>query len=78
MSEGVQHLHDSKGTARQAFKVQLIADDSGWTMMLNDRARSSHTYDQATAEEIVPQIHGRYMRLFRQLCTTFDRQLPDE
>ena len=73
MSKGVQGLIGSKDTAREAFKVQLITDDEGWTMMLNDRNRSSHTYNQATAEEIVAHIHSRYVSLFRQLSTKLRR-----
>jgi nucleotidyltransferase substrate binding protein (TIGR01987 family) len=78
ISKGVQGLIGSKDTAREAFKVQLITDDKGWTMMLSDRNRSSHTYNQATAEEIVAQIHCRYVSLFRQLSATLDLHLPDE
>lgn len=78
MSKGVQGLIGSKDTAREAFKTQLITDDKGWTMMLNDRNRSSHTYNQTTAEEIVAQIHGHYVSLFRQLSAMLDRHLLDE
>lgn len=78
MSRGAQGLFGSKDTAREAFKLQLITDDEGWAMMLNDRNRSSHTYNQATAEQIVAQIHGRYVTLFRELSATFDRHLSDQ
>jgi nucleotidyltransferase substrate binding protein (TIGR01987 family) len=77
-SKGVKDLFGSKDTAREAFKLQLITDDEGWTMMLNDRNRSSHTYNQATAEAIVEHIHGRFVPLFRQLSATLDRHLSDE
>lgn len=78
MSKGAQGLFGSKDTLREAFKLQLITDDEGWTMMLNDRNRSSHTYNQATAEEIVGHVHGRFVALFLQLSATFDRHLSDE
>lgn len=78
MSKGAQGLFGSKDTARDAFKLQLITDDEGWTMMLNDRNRSSHTYNEATATEIVAHIHGRFVPLFRQLSATLDRHLSDE
>jgi nucleotidyltransferase substrate binding protein (TIGR01987 family) len=78
MSKGAQDLFGSKDTAREAFKLQLITDDEGWTMMLNDRNRSSHTYNEATAEEIVEHIHRRHVALFRQLSATFDSHLADE
>lgn len=78
IAQGLQGLFGSKDTAREAFKLQLITDDEGWAMMLHDRNRSSHTYNQATAEEIVGHVHARYVELFRQLSTTLDGHLPDE
>ena len=78
ISKGAQGLFGSQDTLREAFKLQLITDDEGWTMMLNDRNRSSHTYNQATAEEIVEHIHDRYVTLFRELSATFDRHVSDE
>jgi nucleotidyltransferase substrate binding protein (TIGR01987 family) len=77
-SKGVQALFGSKDTAREAFKHQLITDDEGWTMMLNDRSRSSHTYNQATADEIVEHIHRRFVDLFHQLSAKLDAHLADE
>lgn len=77
-AQGLQGLFGSKDTAREAFKLQLITDDEGWAMMLNDRNRSSHTYNQAIAEEIVGHVHARYVELFRQLSATLDGHLPDE
>ena len=78
IAKGVQGLFGSKDTAREAFKLQLITDDEGWTMMLNDRNRSSHTYNQATAEEIVGNVHDRYVGLFRHLSAKLDGHLADE
>lgn len=71
-------MFGAKDTAREAFNLQLITDDEGWTMMLNDRNRSSHTYNEATAEEIVEHIHCRFVALFRHLSATLDRHLSDE
>lgn len=77
-SKGIQDLIGSKDTAREAFKGQLITDDEGWTMMLSDRNRSSHTYNQATADEIVEHIHTRHVELFRQLSAKLETHLADE
>lgn len=77
-SKGTQDLFGSKDTAREAFKRQLITDDKGWTMMLNDRDRSSHTYNQATADEIVEHIHSRHVALFRQLSALLEVHLADK
>lgn len=75
---GIPDLTGSRDTSREAFKRQLIADGDGWMMMLTDRNRSSHTYDQATADEIVEHIHGRYVNLFRQLSAMLASHMADE
>jgi nucleotidyltransferase substrate binding protein (TIGR01987 family) len=37
---------------KTAFKLALIKDESLWLDMLNDRNRTTHTYNQKVAEEI--------------------------
>jgi nucleotidyltransferase substrate binding protein (TIGR01987 family) len=77
-SKGTQDLFGSKDTARAAFKQQLITDEHGWTMMLNDRNRSSHTYNEATADEIVEHIHSHFVDLFGQLSAKLAAHVADE
>jgi nucleotidyltransferase substrate binding protein (TIGR01987 family) len=76
--QGIPDLNGSRDTSREAFKRQLITDGEGWMMMLTDRNRSAHTYNQATADDIVEHIHGRYVELFRQLSAKFESRLADE
>jgi nucleotidyltransferase substrate binding protein (TIGR01987 family) len=76
--QGVVGLMGSRDTSREAFKRQLIGDGDGWMMMLTDRNRSSHMYDQATADDIVEHIRGRYVDLFRQLSALLESHLGDE
>jgi nucleotidyltransferase substrate binding protein (TIGR01987 family) len=73
--QGIPDLVGSRDTLREAFKLSLIKDSEGWTMMLNDRNRSSHTYNQTTADDIVEHIHGRYVTLFHQMSATIAAQL---
>jgi len=68
--QGIGDLIGSRDTTREAFRHNLIADGDGWMMMLSDRNRTSHTYNEATAEEIVAHIHARYVDLFRALSST--------
>ena len=77
MFQGIPDLIGSRDTSREAFKRQLIKDGEGWMMMLTDRNRSSHTYNQATADDIVEHIHGRYVDLFRQLSSTLESHFAD-
>ena len=76
--QGIADLIGSRDTAREAFKRQLITDSEGWMMMLNDRNRSSHTYNQETANDIASHITGRYVALFRALSIMLEPHLTDE
>ena len=54
---------------RQALKAALhvgwIEDEPGWLDMLNDRNRTTHTYREATAEEIYSRLKEYADRLTR-------------
>jgi nucleotidyltransferase substrate binding protein (TIGR01987 family) len=76
--QGITDLVGARDATREAFKRNLIADGEGWMMMLTDRNRSSHTYNEATAEEIVQHIHTRYVGLLDALATTLQARLEDE
>lgn len=59
---------------RQAWRVALqlgwIEDDTVWLDMLDDRNRTSHTYNEQTAEEIFARLddyHGVLLSLLHQL-----------
>jgi len=59
-----------KDVLREAFKGQLIHDESIWLRMLQDRNLTSHTYNQDLADEIYqriktyyPMIHETYDQL---------------
>ena len=41
---------------RSCFKLGLLSDDEVWLAMLEDRNRTSHTYDSALADAIYAQL----------------------
>ena len=53
---------------RTAFRLGLIEDDRRWMAMVEDRNRTSHTYDEKGAEAIYAAL-PEYARLFRHLLT---------
>ena len=75
--QGIPDLVGSRDTTRAAFARKLIVDGEGWMMMLSDRNRTSHTYNEATAEEIAQNIHTRYVDLFCGLVATLQPRLGD-
>lgn len=43
-----------------AFEAQFISKETVWVEMINDRNRTTHIYDQATAEEVFKHIRKNY------------------
>lgn len=69
-------IHGSRDATREAFKLDLITDGQTWMDMIQDRNRTSHTYNQATAELIAANITDRFFPLFLALRETM-RDLVD-
>ncbi|OIP64381.1 MAG: nucleotidyltransferase [Nitrospirae bacterium CG_4_9_14_3_um_filter_53_35] len=66
-NRGVQDLYGSKDTTREAFKTGLIENGETWMEMIKSRNLTSHTYDEATAAQIVTAIHSAYFAEFDAL-----------
>ena len=63
-------LHGSRDATREAFKLDLIDEGQVWMDMITDRNRSSHTYNQATANSIAAHITQHYFQQFLKLKET--------
>ena len=71
--QGHINLHGSRDATREAFKLELIQDGDTWMDMINDRNRTSHTYNQITANEIAKNIRTRFFSLFLALRNTMEK-----
>lgn len=45
-----------KGCLQLAFKTSWIEDEQGWLAMLQDRNRTSHTYDEDLAKAVFQRL----------------------
>lgn len=72
-SRGNQSIYGSRDATREAFKLGLLEDGEGWMDMIQSRNKTSHTYNEDTAKEIVNSILSRYYPLFEQLREKMDR-----
>lgn len=50
-----------------AFKRNLIQSGEVWMNMIKSRNQTSHTYDEATANEIVAAVTDAYFDEFKKL-----------
>ena len=69
-TRGVQALYGSRDTTRAAFRTGLIENGETWMEMIQSRNLTSHTYNEATADQVVGAILDSYFAAFQALRTT--------
>ena len=62
--EGIQGIVGSRGTVREAFKRDLLADGELWLDMIDKRNLTSHTYNAELAHDMVNTIVHSYYPSF--------------
>lgn len=62
--QGNSSIGGSRDASREAFQLQLIADAHVWMDMISSRNKTSHTYNEETAEEIFSKILEEYYPAF--------------
>ena len=77
-SRGKQNLYGSRDTSREAFKTGLIKNGETWMDMIKSRNQTTHTYDEATATEIVNAITSSYFSEFQELQTRLTKLKKEE
>lgn len=70
-AHGAANLYGSKDATREAFAKGLIANGDEWMAMIQGRNRSSHTYNQKTADELSTAILGSFVPEFEKFRITF-------
>lgn len=68
--QGMPDVSGSRDAARFAFAQGLVQDGEGWMEMIKSRNQTSHTYNQAIADEIARLITQRYAPLFEHFADT--------
>ena len=69
--KGITGLIGSRDATRAAFKNGLIEDGEAWMKMIEDRNKTSHTYDPAVAHAVVENILERFYPAFEQMAKKF-------
>ena len=67
--QGETGIQGSKDAIKLSHTRGLITDGQAWFEMVDSRRLSVHTYNEATANEVVEDIVETYMDLFIQLQT---------
>ncbi len=64
LSRGTGDLFGSRDVVRESFQLGLIENGEIWMEMIKSRNLTSHTYNEATADEIITLIHDHYFSEF--------------
>lgn len=62
--QGNTTITGSRDTTREAFKNYLILNGAQWMEMIKSRNQSTHTYNEATVQDIKEKIMNYYFDLF--------------
>ncbi|MCK5521534.1 MAG: nucleotidyltransferase substrate binding protein [Thiomargarita sp.] len=76
--QGNNSIKGSRDATREAFKVALISDGEIWMDMIKSRNKSSHTYNEEMADDIVTAVINSYYPLFIELQTGMEALVKKE
>ncbi len=62
--QGNSNVGGSRDATREAFQLQLISNGDKWMDMIGSRNKTSHTYNEETANEIYSKILDDYHPAF--------------
>ena len=75
--KGQMNIYGSRDASRKAFQLGIVEDGEGWMAMIQNRNKTSHTYNKETAEEIVSAVKNTFYTLFTSLKTKLEELLLD-
>jgi len=62
--QGISDMGGSRDAIRYAVSAKLIENGDTWMTMIKSRTKTSHTYNEETANEIFAKIMDEYHSLF--------------
>jgi nucleotidyltransferase substrate binding protein (TIGR01987 family) len=76
--QGTTNISGSRDAIREALQMNLIQSGEVWMDMMLSRNKSSHTYNEATANEIYSKILSEYFpELIKFRITMGEKQLEN-
>ena len=68
-------IYGSKDATKEAFAAGLIVNGEVWMDMIKSRNKTSHTYNEETADDIFFKVVHEYYREFIQFSNKMDQLL---
>jgi nucleotidyltransferase substrate binding protein (TIGR01987 family) len=76
--QGNSTIGGSRDATREAFQLHLISDGRVWMDMIGSRNKTSHTYNESTADEIYGKILKEYYPAFLEFQKTMEEKRSGE
>jgi nucleotidyltransferase substrate binding protein (TIGR01987 family) len=76
--QGVTEIQGSRDAFRMAYNRGLIQEGESWIKMIDSRVKTSHTYNEETADEIAVAILYTYYRLFSEFHATMEKLVNED
>lgn len=72
--QGNTNVGGSRDASREAFQLKLVSDGKIWMDMIGSRNKSSHTYNEETADEIYFKILNEYYPAFLEFQRSMENK----
>lgn len=72
--QGNSNIGGSRDATREAFQLKLITNGHLWMDMISSRNKTSHTYNEETANEIYNKILKVYYPAFIEFKNTMEEK----
>lgn len=76
--QGNSTVGGSRDATREAFKLQIIDNADTWMDMILSRNKTTHTYNEETANEIFGKIINEYFPLFLNFRNVMEEKKSGE
>lgn len=73
--QGNTTVGGSRDATREAFQLQLMSGGAVWMDMIGSRNKTSHTYNEATADEIYLKILNDYFPAFLEFQNNMEHKM---
>lgn len=73
--QGNTTVGGSRDATREAFQLQLMSNGAVWMDMIGSRNKTSHTYNEATADEIYLKILNDYFPAFLEFKKSMEQKM---
>jgi len=70
---GIVDKNSPKAVIKEAYAQKLISNEPNWLLMLDDRNKTAHVYNEQLAQDIAGRITSRYIHEFELLLQELEK-----